>query len=516
MNHTDYVLKKAEKINQNEFEAISFNSIERANLSSREKASPLCEVIAQGRLWVNGVRSVVRRERAFAEANLDLINKEFIKITAFDVCKELGVEYEEHNISSDLVKEAKRQTQVLRKAQKKEKSALEIKCGVIGGKYGGYDRATMRLINERKKKNKSIERFLNTHCAIGKNGEKVHLKDSAKRKLAEHAIVMQGIEKAAEDMGMEWMKAVVTLAGEYHPNPSFGKNNWNGMLPDESRAISQKQWTRVRSKLAKLGIILVGQWTVETNKDGTPHFNFLCYMPKGRENFVKQEFNSYMRNGNKAKCAIEFVSMDQYMYDGKCGFAKYAAKGIDPFLSNAIDANEEINKYALEEQVLASAFAWRRWGFFGIPPLSQWRALRRQNQCPSNATPLVKSMWRAARSGNFAQFIKLNGGLGANKKNRTIETVSMPSPSGDSKIVVGVREKATGYELITKQLGYFELIKMLPEIRLEQKGHQTTANLSALVTVKLTNLKENQNHHFEALMYAQMSGKSPPERQNIH
>ena len=217
--------------------------------------------------------------------------------------------------------------------------------------------------------------------------------------MAEFAIVCQGIQTCAESIGMAWAKIVVTAPPRFHINPKNG-GSWNGAMPDELCDIWSKQWTRCRAYLAKQKITLTGTWTRETHADGTPHLNFLIYIPLGSEWIVEDAFRDYMSLGNTSDKAIKYVKMKQSMYEGACGFAKYAAKGFAKYSAKNIDCDSEENIDAIAEQSLASAFGWRRWGFFGIPPLSQWRALRSQKDCP-NATPLLDSMWRAARGNRF-------------------------------------------------------------------------------------------------------------------
>lgn len=390
-------------------------------------------------------KKIARRyDDAIQNIDLDLIDRDFINIL-----NDVNIEG-----SSD---EAKRETRALRKQQKRDKAVLALESGVIGGRFGGFKRTTMWQIKEQVKKNKDTDRFLKSHIAVGQRGEQISLVNSFERKMAEFAIVAQGIQKVAESEGMAWAKIVVTLPPEFHINPSVGKNNWNGILPDESCKLLATEWARLRASLAKDAIKLAGCWTRETHSDGTPHINFLLYMPLGAEQQVEQKFIDYMSLGNASAKAIKYVKMDQYQFDGACGFAKYAAKGFSKYAAKNLDETEE-NKESLAEQSLSSAFCWRRWGFFGIPPLSQWRALRSQKDNP-NATPLLDSMWRAARGNDFATFIQLNGGICAKSKQRTISTFAEPSQSGKSRIVVGIWEKSTGYYLKTKQVGYFELIR---------------------------------------------------------
>ena len=333
--------------------------------------------------------------------DVDILNQKYIHIAVnhFELSNEKEVSKQEQ-----LYEFHKHETRRLRKLQKREKAALALRAGVIGGKFGGVKRATMWQINEQVEKNKDTARFLKHHMAVGRAGEQINLCNVFERKIAEFAIVSQGIQTAAEACGMAWAKIVVTAPPPYHINPTHGQYQWDGTVPDELCKKWARQWARCRASLAKQKIILTGIWTRETHGDGTPHLNFILYIPAGSEQVVESVFKEYMALGNKSEKAILFQKMQQNMYDGKCGFAKYVSKGFAKYAAKNIDTYDQGNVDAIAEQCLASAFGWRRWGFFGIPPLSQWRALRSRKNCP-NSTPLLDSMWRAARGNRFSDFI---------------------------------------------------------------------------------------------------------------
>ena len=414
--------------------------------------------------------------------DVDILNQKYIHVSVNQL--ELSKEKDPKK-QQQLYDNAKSETRRLRKLQNREKAALTLRAGVIGGKFGGVKRATMWQINEQVEKNKDTARFLKSHMAIGRGGEQIDLSNVFERKKAEFSIVAKGIQTVAETSGMAWAKIVVTAPPQYHINPILGQYKWDGTMPDELCKKWARQWARLRSALLKQCIKLVGLWTRETHADGTPHLNFLIYMEAGGEQIVKDAFHEYMSLGNTSIKAIKYVKMDQYQFGVACGFAKYAAKSFAKYSAKNIDTDNQNNIDAVAEQCLASAFGWRRWGFFGIPPLSQWRALRSQKNCP-NSTPLLDSMWRAARGNRFCDFINLNGGLAATAKTRTIQTHSEKSTTGKSRILTGVIDKKTGYLLITKQVGYFELVKI---------------QQNQVVTVKITYPRDAGKRRCNARLY---------------
>ena len=358
---------------------------------------------------------------------------------------------------------AKQKMRRERREQARERTYLELKSGAIGGKFGGQYRTTMWSVNDQIKKNKDTANFLKYHIAVGQNGEKIDLTNIWERKMAEFNTVSQGMQQLALKDGMTLITATVSAPPEFHINPT-GKdsiNSWNGVLPDSLCDIWAKQWRNCRSSLLKHKIKLSGMWTRETHKDGTPHLNFLIYIPVGAEQEVEEKFNSYMdldlANPSPNRIVIKKIAATDFHEAARA--MRYAAKNFMCYAMKNIDANApDIDLHSLSEQRMASAMQWRRWAFFGVPPLSEWRALRGLKSCA--ATPLLDDLWAAARKSNFADYVSLNGGLSARAKQRTIRSIYQQSESGKSKIITGVYDKSAMYTLQTKQIGYYSLAKL--------------------------------------------------------
>lgn len=352
------------------------------------------------------------------------------------------------------------------KKQKRDRASLAIASGAVGGQFG-VPRIIRRQLNQQIAKNKSVERYRANHTIIGKNGEKFTLENQSKKKYAEFRAACEGMQTEALKLGMVCTMFVITAPPEYHANPSNGNCTWNGILPDDLFDLWQIEWAKLRVYFKRANIPLVGLWSRETNKDATPHLNYTLWHTPSNETKINSLMNKFMRLGGTHPKQIIAKRIDLFREyeDGKYSdIANYMSKGFayKQFTSGHTTIGSQLSpevKYALEEQHLASSFGYRRWDFVGIPSLTTYRNLRGLSKVPEATSLPLKGIWEAARAGDFAKYIELNGGLGISEKKRPFSNIYESSGTGKSKVVIGVREKSTNAELITKEIGYFELIK---------------------------------------------------------
>jgi len=340
--------------------------------------------------------------------------------------------------------------------QQRERAALAIACGAVGGS-SSISRITGRQLSQQIMKNNSKVKFYRTQVAVGKNGEKLSSKSQHVQKMAEFKAVCRGIQAEALKLNMVCTMVVVTAPPEYHPNPSNGNCTWNGVQPDELFDLWQKEWKKLRVYFERSNIPLIGIWSRETNKDATPHLNYILWHKEDDLPKIEKLFNDTMRLGGTHIKQIIFKKIElklKYENNKFSDVTNYISKGfaIKHINYNTIGTVNPITpdeKYALEEQHLASSFAYRRWGFLGIPKLTTYRNLRSLSKIP-DTTKFLEALYESARKGDFAKFIELCGGLGVSEKKRTFENVYQVNPSDKRKVVIGIREKATNAELITK------------------------------------------------------------------
>jgi Bacteriophage replication gene A protein (GPA) len=344
----------------------------------------------------------------------------------------------------------------LRRRRKETMHSFALHMGVIGFSHGIH-RATPYQTRERWQQNVDAENFIKNSVILGQNGEVIPMLGSAftlEKSNAEKMAFADGIAKLAQKNGMQWAKVVKTLPGKKHPNPANGNNKWDGTMPREAFQEVQKQWDLLLSALTKHNIKLAGIWTRETNLDSCPHQNFMFFLPIGKEKFVEEKFHEYMgRDGGNIM--FEVKEINEKDPNATASFANYIFKTFFKYITKNIDGNPKLKDESLCEQTVASACGFRRFGFFGIPPLTQWRKLRASSVAPPCGDPHLTALWSAARNGDAAEWIELSGGLCAKGKNRLTKTLT--EKSGKSRIATGVAIKATNAQFMTKTLNYFKI-----------------------------------------------------------
>lgn len=288
-----------------------------------------------------------------------------------------------------------------------------------------------------------------------------------KKRVSEMFCAATGVQAIAEEYEMRWASVVVTLEAVKHPNPKNGRSCWDGTTPKQSNKLFSKRFARVRAMLAKKGITLVGLWTREAHGDATPHVNYLIYFKIGEEAVVEAAFNKHFSHSNNA---IEFKIGEKATYIDENGvekkaasFSSYAMKYFMKFLS------EEPDEKTLEESAWASTWGIRRFGFFGLPSIQIWRRMRKSEHSIKHSVEL-EELRLACRSNNFAEFIRLCGGLGIKRSKRDFQTIR------ENDIVIGVKHVKSDTEFINKRLGEWSITK--------ETSKRQTAKLDQIVNTK--------------------------------
>jgi hypothetical protein len=391
-----------------------------------------------------------------------------------------------------------------RNLQARGLNAITLNAGIVGGLYGRRKVGSDQIKKYQAAK-ASETAFLNS--SVISNGRQSFPLATAgatlKKRLAELYSRAIGIQKYEEidDYGMarnerEWAAIVITLSGEWHINPSKNdplrkrktkkgfipaSHQGNGALPNIATRKLAKGFARVRSQLKKLGIHLVGLRTIEAHVDATPHMNVLCYFNKGQAAEVERCFR--FQFGASQEAVEMKLGSDQPEGMKAAAFATYAVKYFTKFM---IDNPNEL----VEEEL-----TWRRsnkirgFSFFGTAPITQYRLLRRSSKPPVkikykcigmenrgwkalkiNSIPakpnriFLNEVWKSARNGDYARYLRLTKGVSTPAKNRPIATAydfTIPEkPKAlPRKVPVGIVEVRTGVEFITKTLGEWKLIK---------------------------------------------------------
>lgn len=346
-------------------------------------------------------------------------------------------------------------SRTLKSARKKGIATILTALYAIGGKTGN-ERATKTQLKRQEKSNKDNNLWLENSEIHGQNGEVYNLAESgttAEKRIAELTAISKGIQEYCGDtLGQVWAFIVVKLPSQFHPNPTKGKNSWNGIMPSESANVLNKKFREVQDILNKKKVHITGLKTIETHKDGCPHINFFIYFDHQNQKVVEQTFKKvYGRSKNLCCFTLGKSGQDS---------AKYATY-ITKYIKKHLGTGNEGDKTTLAEQACKSAWKWRSFETFGIPTLGCWRILR--TSCIKPEDYDTACLWQSARNGNFYSYIELMGGININDKKRNFKVVKEKSKSGKSDVVIGVLNKNTEAETIIKEVGFW---------RVEQKPQQ--------------------------------------------
>jgi len=336
-------------------------------------------------------------------------------------------------------------------ANKRSRKVIEsiALCGQLVGRLG-QKKCTSFAMYAYQRSCERADNFLKSH-KISNGKMTISLADAGHRRdkaLSELYTILKGMEKLAKAARLRWARVVVTLPSHYHSNPQNNHGSWDYTMPDESTKLLQEKWELVRSRLAYYGITSSGVWTRELMGDATPHCNFMLFFEPGTEDQVKREFCEVF---GYDKPGVDFMLGQE----GKdcASFATYCIKYFFKFFVSDEDVHN-LNE-GMRDAAGFSAFGIRRYGFFGIPSLGQWRELRKLRQPPK--TPKLKKLWNAARGGRADEWIALSGGLAVSRGKRPVKSIRAENR------IIGVEvpktAKAAAESVITSTPGTWKIIK---------------------------------------------------------
>lgn len=293
----------------------------------------------------------------------------------------------------------------------------------------------LKLISKRQKHASSFEIFLRDEqkkstrewakkTIIKRDGEKICLSDiiskAGQRKLAEVYTLTTGLESYAVAAGLTWAFMTLTAPPQMHPNPGKGKNSYSGGTPLDAQQWIKNEYKKAEARCRKQGIIISGLRVAEPHKDGCPHWHVLIFAALSDMEKIEEQFRFCKRW--KKDAGLKFK-----LNNGAARAASYLFK----YVLKTISSVEKL------EGEMASVDTWRgAWGirafqFFGMPPVTLWRQLRAQKECPTE--PKLKGIWLAANRGDGHAFIGLAGGLNTKRINRPISVIV--NNEGDFKVI---------------------------------------------------------------------------------
>lgn len=293
---------------------------------------------------------------------------------------------------------------------------------------------------------KNAETLANTLAINTTTGEELALAEVMSHTVAEPAIRrgemivrIRGMEETAKNDGQVALFVTITTPSAYHayhkngrPNPKF-----QGHSPRAGQACLSKVWQRIRAKAHREGILWHGLRIAEPHHDGTPHWHLIVFVPRGQAAKLRLIFEDYATREDKAELAGEtwkrckVIPIDPRKGSAAGYAAKYVSKNIDGYALNGVllrDADNETSEHTLDPtdtaaRVRAWASTWgiRQFQFFGTPPVSVWRELRRLGLITDNV--IAEALRQAADTCDWSRFMELMGGPAASREDHPMRLV---------------------------------------------------------------------------------------------
>lgn len=249
----------------------------------------------------------------------------------------------------------------------------------------GRNYCSNTLFNDFKLNKVKEQEFVRSQTLISADGHVISLAKAtrtAEQNLAEKLNIIDTMEKIAKDKDFTWCFVTLTLPPEYHPNPTKGKNSYNGISPKESAKLLNSKFNECRALLKHNNILpardYFGTATSEAHKDGCLHKHVLVFCSEDMINELKRIFFTVFTNLNDDSFRIN---------DGRAKASSYVFKYVMKSLSNFdndldILSITEFNNPLAHATMLNNAFRSynhiRGVSFFGIENcLSKFRFLAR-------------------------------------------------------------------------------------------------------------------------------------------
>lgn len=237
---------------------------------------------------------------------------------------------------------------------------------------------------------------------------------------------IRGMEETAKQKGHIALFITLTAPSAYHAYRQSGQRNpkFKGYSPEDGQTYLCRAWGRIRAKAKREGILWYGLRIAEPHHDGTPHWHLVIFVRRGQaallrliiEDYATREDRDELAGDTSRRCKTIPIDASK---GGAAGYAaKYVSKNIDGFKLDGIVLRDAENKTTLNTlnpedtatRVRAWASIWgiRQFQFFGGPPVTVYRELRRLEEIRQNQ--IAEALRQAADSGDWSRFMELMGG----------------------------------------------------------------------------------------------------------
>ncbi len=234
-----------------------------------------------------------------------------------------------------------------------------------------------------------------------------------------------GNEIVSKDLGYVADFYTLTVPGRMHSH--YGKTgdpieNYDGTTARTAQDALQKIWSRIRSALKRNNLNFYGIRVTEPHKDGTPHWHLLAFMKQEDRQAIRETLKRYALEidpdepgAEKHRFKVKEIVSSKGSATGY--IAKYISKNIDGYKLDDEQFGGNAQNTAERVEAWSSTWGIRQFQFFGNPPVTIWRELRRLEK---SSDPTIHQAIQAADSNDWALYMVIMGGPCAKKLQQPI------------------------------------------------------------------------------------------------
>ena len=315
----------------------------------------------------------------------------------------------------------------------------------------------LRIRREQRARNRNLLRALQATNELDETYSLLELAASStsnpRNRRAELMARIAGFEDVARQNGDAGVFLTVTCPGRMHAVLSrTGKANpkYDGTSPSEAQKYLCAVWSRIRSKLKRLGVAPYGFRIVEPQHDGTPHWHLLLFVDAPHLGALIDCVKHYAlaTDGEEPGAHKHRVDVEEidYAKGTAAGYAaKYVSKNIDGYGINESEDAIPASRKAERAEAWASIWRIRQFQQIGGPSVSVYRELRRLSE-PIKLDHTIEAARAAADSGNWAGYITTQGGISRTTRTQEISVAHAwtdePGRYGEPKgfKVIGIKK----------------------------------------------------------------------------
>lgn len=265
---------------------------------------------------------------------------------------------------------------------------------------------------------------------------------NVEKRRAELITRVKGLEQlaqfdgVAQEQGYKGLFFTWTAPGRYHPWLASGHRNrkWNGASPRKTQQYFTRTWKQLNSALKRAGVHIFGLRISQPHHDGTPHWHGMLFVHEEQADKLLQIFRYYADREDSDELTryratgknthLDITSIDESKGSVTAYITRHIGMNIEGCASGGLDKETGQPYTVLARNASAWASLWgiKQFQFVGSSPVSVWRELRRFNdqKKADDIAPIFGEMHRAADKGDWAAYVRLQGGPFITRKSLTI------------------------------------------------------------------------------------------------